>query len=113
MGVLTPIGDAGLTASLTVDGRLQIFGDISLLDKQEAEKLYHYIKQNKHLIIAALSQSSAPGQCESCPAAGYWDNIKYARQGMLCFFDTFYRGKSGKPKPCTSIRSQCPRLNRL
>jgi putative DNA primase/helicase len=65
------------------------------------------------LLNACVTWGESVGQCESCPAAGFWDNIKYARQGMLCFFDAFYRGKSGKPKPCTNIRSQCPRLNRL
>ena len=110
MGVLTPLVDAGLQAAVSENGKLKIYGDTHAMGKARAEKLYIYIQQNKQPIIAALSQTGAPGQCESCPAAGYWDYAQYAGQGMLCFHYAYYIGKTGKPKPCAEMRTACPRI---
>lgn len=54
--------------------------------------------------------TGAPGECESCPAAGFWDFQQYAGQ-LLCFYRAYYLGRSGRPKPCSQIRSDCPRID--
>lgn len=54
---------------------------------------------------------ASPGDCENCPAAGTWNYGSYANQGLLCFHAAYYQGKSGKPKPCSTERENCPRLD--
>lgn len=50
-----------------------------------------------------------PGDCENCPASGTWEWGEYAKQGLLCCYDAYYLGKSGRPKPCSEMREQCPK----
>jgi hypothetical protein len=83
--------------------------------------LVEAIRKNKQAILSALSQrggakeilhkntESKAGDCDQCPAAGYWDNAQYAGQGLLCFHYAYYLGKSGKPKPCAETWINCPR----
>ena len=111
MSVLTPLQDMGVTVILSDAGKLRIQGRASQLDKSQIDTAVEYARTYKPAIIAALSQSGAPGQCESCPAAGYWDHSLYAGQGLLCFHYAYYLGKSGKPSPCTEIRKKCPRTD--
>ena len=46
-----------------------------------------------------------PGNCDSCPAAGYWDDIG---PGKWCFHTAYFLGKSGKPIHCNSAQHDCP-----
>jgi hypothetical protein len=108
MGILTPLVEAGLQATVADDGTLKIYGDTKAMRADQATMLYAYIKQNKPAIIDALRQAGERGQCESCPAAGYWDYSKYAGQPQ-CFHYAYYLGKPGKPKPCAEVRKDCPR----
>jgi len=66
-------------------------------------ELVSAIKSRKPEIIRAL----LAGNCEKCPAAGYWDYAHYAGK-MQCFAYAYFFGKSGKPKPCECIRHDCP-----
>jgi hypothetical protein len=43
--------------------------------------------------------------CDTCPAAGYWD---YIGPGKWCFHTAYYLGKSGKPIPCKTAQHNCP-----
>jgi len=70
-------------------------------------------RQRNHATLSLLpvaeGATDATGNCEFCPAAGYWDNSQYAGQGPLCFHYAYYLGRSGKPKPCAEMRTMCPR----
>jgi hypothetical protein len=46
-----------------------------------------------------------PGNCDSCPAAGFWDFIG---PGKFCFHTAYFLGKSGKPIHCNSAQHNCP-----
>jgi len=108
MSVLTPLLDMGITVALSATGKLQLMAEHLELSKREAA--VEYAKAHKPAIIDALSQSGAPGECESCPAAGYWDCSAYAGQGLICFHRAYYIGKPGKPEPCSAARLKCPRM---
>ena len=49
-----------------------------------------------------------PGDCENCPAAGFWDWGPYAGKGLICGHRAYFLGKSGKPSPCSEVRGDCP-----
>lgn len=107
MSVLSVIQNAGVQASIDNTGGLKLKG-LSRLTIEQKSQIIEYARTHKPAIIAALSQSSPPGDCESCPAAGYWDHIYYAGK-LLCFEHAFFRGKPGKPRPCGEMRQNCPR----
>ena len=109
MSVLTPLQKMGIKVSLTESGNLRIQGNSSQIDQSQVNSAIEYARTHKPEILAALTQSGEPGQCESCPAAGYWDHAGYAHQGLLCFHSAYYLGKAGRPVPCSEIRNQCPR----
>ena len=111
MSVLTPLQEMGVNVILSDAGKLRIQGRASKLDQSEIDSAVEYARNHKPAILAALTQSGAPGDCESCPAAGYWDFSHYAGHGLLCFHRAYYLGKSGKPTPCTEIRKKCPRMD--
>jgi hypothetical protein len=46
-----------------------------------------------------------PGNCDSCPAAGYWDFIG---PGKWCFHRACFLGKAGHPESCNTARHGCP-----
>ena len=46
-----------------------------------------------------------PGNCDSCPAAGFYD---YIGPGKFCFHTAYFLGKSGKPIHCNSAQHNCP-----
>lgn len=104
MSTLSILTDAGIQAE-PFDGSLKLKGLSKLAPEQRVE-IIQYARTNKPAILAALSQTGEPGQCESCPAAGYWDG-RYA--GLLCFYTAYYLHKSGKPTPCSETRNNCPR----
>jgi DNA primase len=45
--------------------------------------------------------------CGSCPAAAFWDYAGYKGKGLICFYDAYFRGKAGKPVPCSAC--VCPK----
>jgi hypothetical protein len=112
MSVLTPLQDMGVTVFLSDAGKLRIQGRASQLDQAQIDSAVEYARNHKPAIIAALSQNGSPGQCESCPAAGYWDQSSYAGYGLLCFHTAYFLRKSGKPSPCGEIRKRCPRMDK-
>lgn len=108
MSVLSPLTEWGLTATVTETGNLKIKG-LSSLSGDQARMALEYARKHKPEILLVLTQADSLAQCESCPAAGYWDFKDYARQGLLCFHYAYYQGRSGKPKPCTEMRTECLR----
>ena len=49
-----------------------------------------------------------PGNCDNCPAAGYWD---WYGAGKWCFHRAYFLGKPGKPAKCDSAEHDCPITN--
>jgi hypothetical protein len=80
-------------------------------------ELIEAIKKHKQAILSiltpnretmdALGQSDnlKPGDCDHCPAAGYWD---WKGPGLWCFHRAFFLGKSGHPKACDTAKHDCP-----
>lgn len=108
MSAISVLNDAGVQASIEQSGGLKLRG-LSRLSAEQKEQIINYARNHKPVILAALNQNGEPGQCESCPAAGYWDHSAYAGCGLICFHQAYYLGKPGKPSPCTEIRNHCPR----
>ena len=108
MSALVALQEAGIQASIDKTGGLRLKG-LSKLDREHKIRIIEFARNHKQPIIAALSQTGAPGECESCPAAGYWDYSTYAGQGLICFHRAYYLGKSGRPNPCHEVRAACPR----
>ena len=46
-----------------------------------------------------------PGDCDNCPAAGYWDHLG---PGRWCFHRAYFLGKSGAPSLCSATMHTCP-----
>jgi hypothetical protein len=80
------------------------------------------IREHKSAIIGILTQdrknesapSNAqsgdnrnilPGNCEYCPAAGYWD---WKGPGKWCFHYAIFLGKTGQPVHCDAAKHNCP-----
>lgn len=108
MSALTTLNDLGVHAQIEPPDQLRLRG-LSKLTPDQKEQIIKYAQSYKPAIIAALSQDGAPGQCESCPAAGYYD---FAGGGLQCFFTAYYLHKTGQPEPCAHIRATCPRKDR-
>ena len=73
MSALSIIQKAGVQASIDITGGLKLKG-LSRLTTEQKAQVIEYARTHKPAIIAALSQSGTPGECESCPAAGFWDH---------------------------------------
>ncbi len=106
MSVLYPLAELGLKVSVSESGKLKIQG-LSRLTPDEAEHVLAYARSHKPAILAALSQTEKPAECESCRAAGYWDSGEYAG-ALLCFYSACFLGKAGRPHPCDEQRKRCP-----
>ena len=80
------------------------------------------IRTHKQTILGILNQSREieatpsyaqpcdnrnilPGECESCPAAGYWD---WKGPGKWCFHRAYFLGRAGHPESCDSAKRNCP-----
>ena len=109
MSALNQLTQLGVTVCLSETGRLKIQGRTDQMDQAQIERVMEYARKNKTAIIGALSQGGAPGECESCPAAGYWDYSHYVGRGLFCFHDAYFLGKPGRPNPCSETRKICPR----
>ena len=51
------------------------------------------------------SRNILPGNCNSCPAAGYWD---FMGPGKWCFHHAYFLGKTGHPESCDTAKHGCP-----
>jgi len=51
----------------------------------------------RRFLPIAPEATDATENCESSPAAGYWDNGQYSGKGLLCFHYPYYLGRSGTP----------------
>ena len=60
-----------------------------------------------HETIDALGQSDnlKPGDCDHCPAAGYWD---FMGSGKWCFHHAYFLGKARHPEACNTAKNDCP-----
>jgi hypothetical protein len=47
----------------------------------------------------------SPGDCEKCPACGYWD---WHGPGLWCFYHAYFLGKSGHPIRSKTAKENCP-----
>ncbi len=90
-GIMTP------ELAKTIREHRQEILDI-LTQARESESIPSYAKPRDNLNIL-------PGDCDSCPAAGFWD---YIGPGRFCFHTAYFLGKSGKPIPCNSAQHNCP-----
>lgn len=105
MSVLSPLKRQGVHVFLTPEGGLKVRGSGPEEIKKQA---IDYVRQNKKQILAKLRGGFLPGDCDNCPASGFWDHYSYAGQGRLCFHFAYFLGKSGKPAPCLEMRAVCP-----
>ena len=67
------------------------------------------IRKHKQAILGVLTQGRdtkdalyqneklKPGDCDRCPASGYWD---YKGPGKWCFHRAYFLGKPGQPVHC-------------
>ena len=51
------------------------------------------------------NRNISPGNCDSCPAAGYWDSMG---PGKWCFHRAYFLGKAGHPRSCDTAKHDCP-----
>ena len=49
----------------------------------------------------------SPGNCEQCPACGYWD-APLSGSGRYCSYEAYFLGKSAKAKLADHRRGNCP-----
>ena len=54
---------------------------------------------------ASDNRNFLPGDCNSCPATGYWD---FMGPGKWCFHRAYFLGKAGHPKTCDTVKHDCP-----
>ncbi len=54
------------------------------------------------------SQVLLPGDCDSCPAGGFWE---FKGPNMWCFHSAYFLGKAAKPIQCEIARGNCPLKN--
>jgi len=104
MSALNIIADAGVQASIEPTGGLKLKG-LSKLTIVQKNQIINYARKHKRAILAALKKSSPTGECDSCPAAGFWD---YFGPGKWCFYTAYFLGRSGKPTPCKTAQRDCP-----
>jgi hypothetical protein len=76
--------------------RREILGILTQDRESESTSSYTKPRENRNIL---------PGNCDSCPAAGFWD---YIGPGKFCFHTAYFLGKSGKPIHCKSAQHDCP-----
>jgi hypothetical protein len=104
MNALAIIANAGVQASVVPAGGLKLKG-LSKLTIKQKKQIIDYARKHKLSILAKLNQRGAPGDCEKCPAAGYWD---WRGPGKWCFHRAYFLGKSGHPIACDAAKQDCP-----
>lgn len=105
--ILTPAGDRinykAPTGTMTPDlvGMIKAHkrGIICILnpDRKIKSALAH--------LHADGSQNFFWGDCDSCPAGGFWE-LKGPK--MWCFHSAYFLGKAAKPIKCEIARANCP-----
>ena len=90
-GIMTP----ELTETIRTH-RQEILGILNQDCESESTPSYARPRDNRNIL---------PGNCDSCPAAGYWD---YVGPGKWCFHTAYFLGRSGRPTPCKTAQYDCP-----
>ena len=106
MSAISFFEDAGVRAEVIGDS-IKLSG-LSRLTSEQKNQVIEFAREHKAAILAAMAQGSQPGECESCPAAGYWDHGEYAGNGLMCFHTAYFLHKAGSPTPCKYMRNECP-----
>ena len=76
--------------------RQEILGILNQDCENESIPSYAKPRDNRNIL---------PGNCDSCPAAGYWDRIG---PGKWCFHTAYFLGRAGRPTPCKPAQHDCP-----
>ncbi len=76
--------------------RQEILGILNHDCESESIPSYARPRDNRNIL---------PGNCDSCPAAGYWD---YMGPGKWCFHTAYFLGRTGRPTPCKTAQHDCP-----
>jgi len=76
--------------------RQEILGILTQDRESESSPSYAKPRDNQNILL---------GDCDLCPAAGYWD---YMGPGKWCFHTAYFLGKSGKPVHCDKAQHDCP-----
>ena len=72
------------------------------------------LKEHKPALLKILQTDRAksppysdrePGKCETCRAGAYWEGHG---QGLWCFYEAMFLGKSAKAQPASVRRQDCP-----
>jgi len=75
--------------------RQEILGILNQDCEGESTPSYARPRDNRNVL---------PGNCDSCPAAGYWD---YMGPGKWCFHTAYFLGKASRPTPCKTAQHDC------
>ena len=62
-------------------------------------------QKNNISFVRASNKCDKLPDCDSCPAAGFWD---YIGPGRWCFHTAYFLGKAGKPVHCDNAKHHCP-----
>ena len=104
MRPLNIIVEAGVQASIETAGGLKLKG-LSKLTFEQKNQIINFAQKHKHELIKALTKNSTAGDCDSCPAAGFWE---WHGTGRWCFHTAYFLGEPEKPISCISAKHDCP-----
>jgi hypothetical protein len=88
-----------------LDGDSIKLSGLSKLSKADAQSVIEYAQNHKREIITEIKIQ----HCASCPAGAEWAYGSYKGKGLICFYDAYFRGRAGKPAPCSM--AICPKNN--
>jgi hypothetical protein len=101
--------DAGYSLSLSAGKIVYKWTRPEPPDPERLARLIEELRRQKDLVVEYLR--GRPGNCESCPAAGFWDG--YVAWGFYparyCFYAAYFLGKTEKPCKCNEARRECPK----
>lgn len=109
MKLVQELQDAGYSLSLS-DGKIVYkWTRHEPPNPERIARLIEELRRQKDLVVEYLS--GQPGNCDSCPAAGFWDG--YEAWGLYpsryCFYAAYFLGKTEKPSKCSESRQKCPK----
>jgi hypothetical protein len=118
MNTISFLSKMGLSVTLSSVGKIKLSG-LRGINEKLARKAIKYAKDHKAKILSELTKSKITrsainstrtleilsGDCEKCPAGGYWD---WKGPGLWCFYTAYFLGKSATPISCYSTRINCP-----
>lgn len=90
-----------------IDGDGLKLSGLSSLTERDAQSVIRYAKSFRERIVEELSNNSS--DFGTCKAAATWDYGPYKDKGLLCFYDAMFRGRAGKPVPCSVAK--CRKTN--